>query len=250
MFWLRCKKVIAIVVIFYANAVLAHLESEQNIWPRYSVYSESMYDSRFAGAVTENRLRFEPNLDLGWWFPYAGLVVSQDLSNNKSPLLTENMMAPVLGLRLRPLQFLNFFIEARRLYRFRNDRRGDSETELRYGAYAYYFYSFSKSVFNETYAEGVTVDRVSDKPVASMWNKSGYRAKLTSHFRMDFYTEAFFKTSPDQGYGPDENEWRLGTRLTFWSGFWAMSVLVHHSLLSDVKPHGTDAVLVISRERF
>lgn len=215
---------------------------------KLSIYSESIYDARFDGAVTETRFRLYPTKNY-LIKPYVGLVLSQDLSNGRSPLLIENMLAPAVGIQIPILKYFHLFAENRYPYRFKNELRSDSENELRYGGFAYYFTSLGATdFFNETYAELVTVDRVVDRPVAVAWNKLGKRYQFSSGFRADFYFEGFTRISPDLGYGPDENELRLGLRSTYVHGYWAASFVVNHALLSDVKQGGTDAMLVISRE--
>jgi hypothetical protein len=215
-----------------------------------SFYSETNYDARISGAVNESRLRVFPQLDYKWLRPYAGVVFSRDLSNGKAPLLTENMVAPAIGVQLRPLPFLYLFGEGRRLIRVDNDRRSDSENELRYGAFAYHYLDLPKNLFNEFYGELVVVDRVDKKPVTVLWNKFGLRYLPYNWLRPDAYIEGFTRLSPDPGYGPDENEIRLGGRVTFIKGFWAAGLSVTYAPVSNVKKNGIDGLLVISREVF
>lgn len=217
---------------------------------KISLYSESVYDARFDGAVTETRLRLIPKLQQKWLAPYLGVALSQDLSNGRSPLLIENMVAPTLGVRIRPLKFLYLFTEARQLIRFNNDLRNTSENEIRYGVFAYDYRSRNRLFFNEFYGETVVVDRVDSNPVTVIWNKVGKRFQPYPWLRPDIYTEGFTRISPHPGYGPTENELRFGARVTLIKNFWALSFVAHYSALSDVKPHGVDAMLVISREEF
>lgn len=215
-----------------------------------SFYSETTYDSRIAGTVNESRLRLIPELDYKWLRPYAGLTFSQDLSNGKAPILTENMIAPTAGLQVKPLPFLYLIGEARRLYRINNKKSNENENEVRYGAFAYYYLEMPKNVFNEFYGEVIVVDRVDTKPVTVLWNKIGLRYLPYSWLRPDVYLEGFTRISPNPGYGPDENELRLGGRVTLLKGFWAAGVSVTYAPVSNVKKGGVDSLLVISREVF
>lgn len=215
-----------------------------------SFYSETTYDSRISGAVNESRLRLIPELDYKWLKPYAGVTFSKDLTNGKAPILTENMIAPTAGVQVRPLPFLYFFGEARRLYRINNEKRNDNENEVRYGAFAYHYLDLPKNIFNEFYGEIVVVDRVDTKPVTVLWNKIGLRYLPYSWLRPDVYLEGFTRISPNPGYGPDENELRLGGRLTLLKGFWATGLSVTYAPVSNVKKGGIDSLLTISREVF
>lgn len=240
--------------ISFLNGSLAYSQNSiSTIAPspiKVSVYSESVYDARFDGGVSETRLRLAPRLKLNWIEPYVGVAFSQDLSNGRAPLLIENMASPTAGLRLRPLSFLYVFAEARHLFRFNNELRSDSENELRYGTFGYDFRNLPYNFFNETYGEVVVVDRVDTKPVTVVWNKLGRRFRPYSWLRPDVYIEGFTRISPNLGYGPDENELRLGTRVTLLKGFWAVSMIANYSPLSDVQRNGVDAMLVISREEY
>lgn len=217
---------------------------------KLSLYSESLYDDRFDGAVTETRIRLIPRLKYSFIEPYFGITFSQDLSNGDAPILIENMIAPTLGIRLRVLSFLYLFSEYRYLNRFNNDLRTDSDDEFRYGLFAYKIWFLKNNFFNEVYSEIVSVDRVSKDPVAMLWNKLGYRKDLNPWLRTDFYLEGFFKKSPDLGYGPSENELRTGFRAAAFKGYWGVNLILNYSPLSDVEKNGVDFLLVISREEF
>jgi len=217
---------------------------------KYSFYSETLYDERFQGAVNESRLRWHYTNVQRWLDPYFGFYYSKDLSNGRAPLLTENMIAPAIGVRIQPWSFIAFFTESRHLIRIDNSKRSDSQSEFRYGAYAYHFQDFSNNIFNETYAEIVSIDRVSSHPVGLFWNKFGLRYQPTPFIRPDVYIEGFSKSSPDAGYGPNETELRLGVRTTLLKEFWSVSFLINYSPISDVRVNGVDALLVISRESF
>ena len=213
-----------------------------------SFYSETTYDSRISGAVNESRLRMYAELDKKWLRPYGALVFSSDLTNGKAPILTENMFAPAAGIQVKALPFLYFIAEARRIYRINNEKRNDNENELRYGAFAYHYIDLPKKLFNEFYGEMIVVDRVDTKPVTVLWNKFGLRYLPHTWLRPDFYIEGFTRISPNPGYGPDENEIRLGSRVTFLTGFWAAGFSATYAPVSNVKKGGVDAQLVISRE--
>lgn len=217
---------------------------------KYSFYSETFYDERIQGATNASRLRWHYTDTPTWLDPYFGVVYSKDLTNGRAPLLAENMIAPVIGVRVQPLSFLYLFTEARHLFRYDNENRSDSQSEFRFGAYAYHFQDFKNNIFNETYAELVSVSRVSSAPVGLIWNKLGLRYQPTVFFRPDIFIEGFSKTSPDLGYGPNETELRIGARTTFLKGFWALSLLVNYAPVSDVRVNGVDGLLVISRESF
>ncbi|MEA9358162.1 hypothetical protein SHI21_18150 [Bacteriovorax sp. PP10] len=237
-------------ILFLCGLQLLHAKDLTDIDVSVSFYSETIYDSRISGAVNESRLRLIPELDYKWLRPYAGVTFSKDLSNGKAPILTENMIAPTAGLQVKALPFLYFFGEARRLYRINNEKRNDSEKELRYGAFAYHYLDLPKNMFNEFYGEIIVVDRVDTKPVTVLWNKLGFRYLPYAWLRPDVYLEGFTRMSPNPGYGPDENELRLGSRLTFLKGFWAAGVSMTYAPVSNVKKGGIDSLLVISREVF
>lgn len=236
-----------------ACLVVFKTQASQDVTSQYqspfklSIYSESVYDARFDGAVTETRFRLYPKTQF-LLKPYAGLVVSQDLSNGRAPMLIENMLAPTVGAQAKIFKYFYLFAENRYLFRFQNEMRSDSENELRYGAFAYNFWTLKNQWFNETYAELVTVDRVDDKPVFAAWNKIGHRYQTDFGLRADVYLEGFTRISPNLGYGPNENEFRAGLRATYVYSYWAASMIVNHAIFSDVKAGGTDALLVISRE--
>ena len=215
-----------------------------------NIYSETTYDSRISGAVNESRLRMYVELDKKWLRPYAGLVFSKDLTNGNAPILTENMIAPAVGIQVQALPFIYFVGEARRIYRINNEKRNDNENELRYGAFVYHYIDLPKKLFNEFYGEIIVVDRVDRKPVTVMWNKFGLRYLPYSWLRPDAYIEGFTRISPNPGYGPDENEIRLGSRVTFLKGFWTAGLSVTYAPISNVKKGGVDSLLVISREVF
>lgn len=219
----------------------------------YSFYSETAYDSRIDGATNESRLLFHKNLEAKWLDPYLGITYSQDLSNGRAPLFSENAVSPTTGLRLRLIPYFVFYSELRRLYRFNNKtNRKSSENELRYGFFGYHFQDIQliKNSFNEIYGEVVAIERVDSQPVAVVWNKLGLRYLINSNIRPDLYLEGFTRQSPNLNYGPQENEFRLGTRVTFLMKEWALGLLVNYALLSNIKTNEIDALFFVSREAF
>lgn len=219
----------------------------------FSLYSETSYDSRIEGATNESRLFLHPKLEAKWLHPYFGLTYSQDLSNGRAPLFSENAVSPTAGLRIKAIPFLVFFSEFRRLYRFDNDtNRESSENEIRYGVYGYHYQDlhFLHNAFNETYGEMVAIERVDTQPVTVIWNKLGLRYVTDSKFRTDLYFEGFTRISPNLGYGPPENEFRVGSRITFLKQKWALGLLANYALLSNIKTNEMDGLLFISREAY
>lgn len=237
-----------LIFIFTFQSVSANTITDTEV--SLSFYSETTYDSRISGAVNESRLRLIPELDYKWLRPYAGLTFSKDLTSGKAPILTENMIAPTAGVQVMPLPFLYLFGEGRRLYRINNENRNDNENEIRYGAFVYHYQALPKNIFNEFYGEMIVVDRVDTRPVTVLWNKIGLRYLPYSWLRPDMYLEGFTRMSPNPGYGPDENELRLGARITLLKGFWVTGLSVTYAPVSNVKKGGIDSLLVISREVF
>jgi len=215
-----------------------------------SLYSQTLYDSRFSGATNESRVRLNTQVYSERFQPFLSANYSKDLSNGRAPILTENMVAPGLGLNAEIFPFLFAYGEIRRLYRIQNKKRTDSEKEGRYGIFAYDLTLFGKSFFNEFYGESIVVDRVDTKPVTMLSNKIGVRYRPLEWLRPDFFVEAFSRISPNPGYGPDENELRLASRVSFLWNFWSLQLSVSYAPASNVKKNGVDGLLVISREVF
>lgn len=215
-----------------------------------SVYSQTLYDSRFSGATNESRVRLNTQLYSKKLRPFVSANFSKDLSNGRAPLLTENMVAPGLGFNAEIFSFLYAYGEIRRLYRIQNERRSDSEKEGRYGLFAYDLTRFGESFFNEFYAESIVVDRVDTKPVTTLSNKLGVRARPFEWLRPDVFIEGFSRISPNPGYGPDENELRLASRVSFLWNYWSLQLSVSYAAASNVEKNGVDGLLVLSREVF
>ncbi len=212
-------------------------------------YSETYYDSRFDGAVTDSRFynRFKFLEDKVQ--PYLGLRFTRDLSNNGAPLAIENAVMPTLGLSVNLLPYpyyLSLFAEKRFIYRTESLAGDWQSEEFRYGL-IYYFkkYLFKKS-FVETYGDWIQIDRVSERSVYTTWIKLGYRVGLFENLSVDPYAEGFTRQSGDPGYGPLENEWRLGARVnTDISGLYVGGI-VHYSIMTNINPGQFDALLVLS----
>lgn len=215
-----------------------------------SLYSQTLYDSRFSGATNESRIRLNTKVFSERLRPFLSASFSKDLSNGRAPLLTENMVAPGVGINAEVFSFLYVYGEVRRLYRIQNERRSDSEKEGRYGLFAYNLTRFGKSFFNEVYGETIVVDRVDTKPVTTISNKIGLRYRPLEWLRPDFFLEGFSRISPNPGYGPDENELRLASRVSFLWGVWNLQLSVSYAPASNVKKHGVDGLLVLSRKVF
>lgn len=215
-----------------------------------SFYSQTLYDSRFSGATNESRLRLNTQVYSKRLRPFVSANFSKDLSNGRAPLLTENMVAPGVGLNVEVFSFLYAYGEVRRLYRIQNERRSDSEDESRYGLFAYDISFFGENFFNEFYGESIVVDRVDTKPVTTLSNKLGLRYQPYKWLRPDVFLEAFGRLSPNPGYGPDENELRVASRVSFLWSYWSLQLSVIYAPASNVKKNGVDGLLVLSREVF
>lgn len=215
----------------------------------YRLYSETSYDARLEGLVNDSSLHLTYNYKNVE--PYIGLQVTKELARQGQNLLAEDSVAPKLGVRWKAFSFLGLFAESR--FNILSNLQNNSNltpSEFRYGLYAYDFQNITAFVFNEVYSELVTVDRVSQKPVFVIWNKLGYRVNFNSKFRSDLYSEVFSRQSPNPNYGPIENEFRLGTRFTYYSGYWSSSLLLYNSTLSNLKQGSTSFLFTLSREVF
>lgn len=209
------------------------------------LYSETVYDSRFDGATTDSRLRYEPFNDR--IKPFVGLNYSRDLSNGSAPLFTVNSWSPSIGITAEIFKkYLFSTVEYRKLI----TNQDIKDDEFRTGLYGYsYFNLLNLSVghiFNETYSESFIVNRVSDKPYFVLFNKLGLRHQVAKNFKIDLYAEGFTKSSPDLGYGPSEHELRIGLRPTLRYKSVSASFIINYAPISNTKVDGFDALFILS----
>jgi hypothetical protein len=217
----------------------------------YRVYSETAFDARVSGGIHESKIHlqntFKAKLPLKF---YTGLTLTRNLSRSGQPVLTQNMVAPTVGASLQLYRSIFAFSEYRKNVLYKREDPFSVNEEFRGGFYAYEFHSFKDFFFNETYAELVSISRVSHKPVFVIWNKIGARTFPMSWLRADGYFEGFTRQSPDLNYGPTENEIRSGIRITALKQFWAFSAVGYYSIFSNLKPGTVSALFVLSREVF
>lgn len=213
-------------------------------------YSETYWDSRTDDPTHESRL----HLDLTWpqsqLTLYTGLTYSLDINHPDKPMNKENYVAPHLGAHYQALSFLYPFLEARRLLRSHQEINNKDEFEFRFGFYAYHFVSLSSIFFNEVYSDLVGIDRISYRPVFTIWNKTGLRWHDYSWSRLDLYHELFVRESPNPLYGVDEQDLRIGIRQTFLSGYWALGIQSSWNYVSNIDKGGFNILLTLSRVRF
>jgi hypothetical protein len=111
----------------------------------------------------------------------------------------------------------------------------------------YYYKKFLfERAFFETYGDWIQIDRVSERSVFTTWVKLGYSKVLNSTFSIDPYFEGFTRQSDDIGYGPLENEIRVGARINTRLDKFYIGALTHYSLSSNINPGQYDALLVLS----
>lgn len=233
-----------------SSPVLADTELLDGIKVRGQFYSETYYDSRFDGAVTDSRfynrfLFLKDKLQ-----PYFGLRFTRDLSNSGAPQAIENAVLPTLGVSFDLLPYpyyLSVFTEKRFIYRTESLAGDWQSEEFRIGLIYYYKNVFYRQAFFETYGDWVQIDRVSDRSVFTTWLKLGYRLHLIDQISLDPYLEGFTRQSGDQGYGPLENEIRLGARFNSEIAGLYVGALTHYSLASNINPGHFDALLVLSK---
>lgn len=214
----------------------------------FQLYSQTYYDSRFEGATNETRLR--ANIKTKHLTPYFGVNFSHDLSDGRSPQLIEDIVSPTLGTQFDKIPFISLFLERRWHHQYKSDKREIDNKEMRYGAFIYHYHKFNFNLFSETYGEMVVVDRVDNRPVTTIWSKLGFRYRPNQWFRQDFYSEGFTRISPNLGYGPDQNDLRLGSRVAILYQYWAVSLSAYYIPLSNINKDGLNTLLVISREVF
>jgi len=229
-------------LVLYCSAMGADAQSlsEVKTKPKFetNLYSETVYDSRFGGAIHASRLRL--GLSDKYFRPFVGVNFTRDLSNGSAPLFAINSWSPSLGLELRFLKYFGAVVELRRLI----SDQTDTLWETQYGVYGYDFRTWN-SLFFEIYGESFAIDRVSNKPYLAAWSKFGYRVTAYPFLFLDLYTEVFTRVTANLDYGPDENELRLGSRLTFTFSGLSVSTIVNYAPVSDVKKDGMDALLVL-----
>ena len=212
------------------------------------LYSETYYDSRFDGAVTDTRFYNYLHLLEDYVRPYGGFHFTRDLSNDGAPLSIENAFMPTLGVELnlfnRP--YISVFGEKRWILRTESLNGKREDEEFRVGLIYYHKQYLVTQWFAETYGEWIQIDRVSETAVFTTWMKLGYRFNLSKIFSFEPFFEGFTRQSANLGYGPTENELRSGVRVNSnFDGFY-VGVLVNHSMTSNINPGGFDALLVLS----
>ncbi len=215
---------------------------------RGDLYSETYYDSRFDGAVTDTRFYNYLHLWEDRFRPYVGFHFTRDLSNEGAPQAIENAFMPTLGAEFVVFNspYISLFSEKRQIYRTESLNGQNQADEFRVGLIYYHKQFFWKRLFAETYGEWIQIDRVSSRAVFTTWLKAGYSFPVLARLSLDPFFEAFTRQSGDQGYGPLENEWRTGLRAN-WD-FYGVYVggLVSHSMTSNINPGGFDALVVLS----
>lgn len=211
------------------------------------LYSETQYDSRFAGAVTDTRFYNYAYFLKESLRPYGGFHFTRDLSNGGAPQAIENAFMPTLGLELGLLKkpYLFLFTEKRWIYRTESVNGNWNAEELRFGLIYYYKHQLKHSLFFETYGEWVQVDRVSSRAVFTTWAKFGHEINIFKNFMVVPFLEGFTRQSSVSGYGPTENELRLGLRTH--SNVYGLNVLLltNYALISNIKPGGFDGLIVL-----
>jgi hypothetical protein len=241
--------------IFYSFGVLALITSAESFAQftndaeifysiqdtyKFDFYSQTIYDSRFSGSTNETRARYI--YDTYKMKPYLALNFSRDLTYGKAPILTLNAWSPALGLQYKLTKNIGLLGEVRRLY---TDQIPE-EREIRYGAYLNIFKILKHSVFQEIYSEAFAIDYVDSTPYLMLSSKLGRRWKMIQNLNYDLYLEGFTKQSPNLGYGPTENEARIGNRLSYYSSKLSFILDANYSPLSNVKTDGVDFMLSLS----
>lgn len=207
---------------------------------KFDFYSQTIYDSRFSGSTNETRARYL--YDSYKLKPYLALNFSRDLTYGKAPILTLNAWSPALGLQYKLTQNIGLLGEIRRLY---TDQIPE-EREIRYGAYFNFFKVLKYSLFQEMYSEAFAIDYVDSTPYWMLSSKLGRRWKIIQNLNYDLYLEGFTKQSPNLGYGPTENEARVGNRLSYYSPRISFVLDTNYSPLSNVKTNGVDFMFALS----
>jgi len=216
-------------------------------------YSETVYDSRIDGAVTDSRFYNYWDLLSNRVRPYAGAHLTRDLTNSRAPEAIENAFMPTAGLSVTVLRapYVAVFSEYRWIYRS-NTRPTQSQRgqDLRFGGIFYFKEYLKYGLFTESYGESIQIDRVSPDPVLATWLKFGREFSIARNFKVAPYLEVFTRQTPDLGYGPTENEFRAGTRLQFSVWETHGQLLLTYAAASNVTPGGWDAMFVLSKRAF
>lgn len=239
---------LAVILQFYSYAPALAQTIRQTVFSKSSAiykldfYSQTYYDSRFDGSTNESRARYF--YDAYKLKPYVGLNYSRDLSYGNAPILTLNAWSPGLGILYKPIQNIGIVAETRRLF----TDQIDVIYENRFGIYLYHFGLINNLLFHEIYSEAFSINYVDSKPYWMISSKFGFRSNLYDLLNLDFYYEAYSKISPNLGYGPTENEIRIGSKLSYYSQGISFALGANVAPLSDVKRNGADFMFVLSGE--
>ncbi len=219
----------------------------------WSFYSESYYEDRIEGSVTESRVRLSKPFFKGSLLPFVGLNLSKDLSNGRAPQFVQNAVSPGLGVIFRLpnwFDFLYLYAEKRILFLYDSLASQSQLEEFRSGLYFYKKKKLKREFFWETYGEYIQIDRVSTDSVFSAWSKQGFEKEVVSKLFFSVYLELFTRQTPELGYGPTENEFRLGAKLNWFAPGVSPSLVINYAPLSNVRKDGVDILFILYGGQF
>lgn len=228
-----------------ADAAASQGTSVQKPKLEWSLYSESTYDDRINGSVTDTRLRIKKPFFKNTIYPFVSVSYSQDLTNGSAPQFIQNALTPSYGLLFKLPNKWNFLqVLTEKRYHFLTNKN-QMVNEFKYGLTYYWIKNVSNQLNVETYGEYIGIDRVSNKLVFSSWARIFKQAYNKKNIQLLYYSELFTRQSPDINYGPTENELRIGLKSNFLFPPFGISAQLNQSLLSNTKPGGIDFLLAI-----
>ena len=209
------------------DAAAAEPVSTWTTVPRFTLYSESSYQSGIDQIVSDTKTTLSVARWDEWLDLYGGISVCQELRPSPDSYGGDNLLSVYPGISSGALRRawnipIQLFAEYRRILTVNT---AGQKSDPRYGAWLYHWVEPSDPVFFiESYGEVVHTERIVADWVAAGWVKGGHRFKIEPALHWDPYLELAIKRDTALFRGENTQEFRSGARIGYQPGAFGASL--------------------------